>query len=87
MAKEEAMQVQGTVVEALANTNFRVKLAISQHEVICHIAGRMRKNFIRIIPGDMVTVEMSPYDLTKGRIIFRGKPRTQEEAVKPFSKK
>ena len=72
MAKEEAMLVQGKVVQALANTQFRVKLD-SGHEVICHIAGRMRKNFIRILPGDRVKVQLSPYDLTKGRIVFRQK--------------
>jgi translation initiation factor IF-1 len=72
MAKEEAIQVEGKVKEALANTQFRVELA-SGHQVIAHIAGKMRKNFIRIIPGDSVTVELSPYDLSKGRIIFRAR--------------
>lgn len=61
MAKEESFTLQGKVLEALANTQFRVKLNDNDHEVICHIAGKMRKNFIRIIPGDDVTVEMSPY--------------------------
>jgi translation initiation factor IF-1 len=71
MAKEEAIQVQGKVTQALANTQFRVRLE-NGHEVIAHIAGRIRKNFIRILPGDTVTVAISPYDLTKGRITYRG---------------
>lgn len=71
MAKEEAINVQGKVTQALANTQFRVKLD-NGHEIIAHIAGRMRKNFIRILPGDVVSVAISPYDLTKGRIIYRG---------------
>jgi len=71
MAKEEAIQVQGKVTQALANTQFRVKLD-NGYEIIAHIAGRMRKNFIRILPGDIVTVEISPYDLTKGRITYQG---------------
>jgi translation initiation factor IF-1 len=68
--KEEAIEVEGVVTEALANTRFRVQLD-SGHKVIAHVAGRMRKNFIRIVPGDKVRVELSPYDLTKGRITFR----------------
>jgi translation initiation factor IF-1 len=72
VAKEEAIQVEGRVKEALANTQFRVELA-NGHQVIAHVAGRMRKNFIRIIPGDSVTVEISPYDLSKGRIVYRGR--------------
>ena len=71
MAKEEAYQAQGKVVQALANTQFRVKLD-NGHEIIAHIAGRMRKHFIRILPGDIVTVAISPYDLNKGRITYRG---------------
>jgi translation initiation factor IF-1 len=71
MAKEELIQVQGKVTAALANTQFRVKLE-SGHEIIAHIAGRIRKNFIRILPGDVVTVAISPYDLSKGRITYRG---------------
>lgn len=71
MAKEEAILVQGKVTQALANTQFRVRLD-NGHEVIAHIAGKMRKNFIRILPGDIVTVAISPYDLTKGRITYRG---------------
>jgi len=71
MAKEEAFQAQGKVTQALANTQFRVKLD-SGHEIVAHIAGKMRKHFIRILPGDVVTVAISPYDTTKGRITFRG---------------
>jgi len=71
MAKEESIEVQGKVTQALANTQFRVRLE-SGHEVIAHISGKMRKHFIRILPGDTVTVEISPYDLSKGRITFRG---------------
>ncbi len=72
MAKEEAIQVQGRVTQALANTQFRVKLD-NGHELIAHIAGKMRKNFIRILPGDRVLVELSPYDLTRGRVTYRFK--------------
>lgn len=72
MAKEEAIQVEGKVKEALANTQFRVELANGM-QVIAHVAGRMRRNFIRIIPGDSVTVELSPYDVSKGRIVYRGR--------------
>ncbi len=72
MAKEEAIQVEGKVKEALPNTQFRVELA-NGHQVIAHVAGRMRMNFIRIIPGDTVTLEISPYDLGKGRIVYRGR--------------
>ncbi|HEV3203808.1 MAG TPA: translation initiation factor IF-1 [Gemmataceae bacterium] len=81
MAKEEPILVQGKVTQSLANTQFRVKLD-SGHEVIAHIAGKMRKNFIRILPGDIVTVAISPYDLTKGRITYRGPLRqATSEAV------
>ncbi len=68
--KEEAIEVAGVVTEALANTRFRVQLD-NGHHVIAHVAGKMRKNFIRIVPGDKVTVELSPYDLSKGRITYR----------------
>ena len=68
--KEEGIEVEGTVTHALANTRFRVQID-GGHEIIAHVAGRMRKNFIRIVPGDKVRVELSPYDLTKGRITFR----------------
>ncbi len=68
--KEEALEVEGVVTQALANTRFRVQLD-GGHQVIAHMAGKMRKHFIRIVPGDRVRVELSPYDLTKGRITFR----------------
>jgi len=71
MAKEEALEVQGVVIETLPNAMFRVELK-NGHRVLGHISGKMRKNFIRILPGDTVTVELSPYDLSKGRIIYRG---------------
>ncbi len=70
MAKEEAIPMEGTVTEALANTQFRVELETG-HQVLAHVAGRMRKHFIRIVPGDKVKVELSPYDLTRGRIVYR----------------
>ncbi len=72
MAKEEPIVVQGKVTEALANTQFRVRL-FNDNEIICVAAGRLRKNFIKIIPGDEVTVELSQYDLSKGRIVYRGR--------------
>ena len=80
MAKEEAIQVQGKVTAALANTQFRVKLE-NGDEIIAHIAGKIRKNFIRILPGDIVTVAISPYDLTKGRITFRGPLKARPEGT------
>jgi translation initiation factor IF-1 len=70
--KEEVYECEGKVKEALANTQFRVELT-NGHEVIAHVAGKMRKNFIRIIPGDLVKVEISPYDLRRGRIIYRSR--------------
>lgn len=72
MKKEEAIVVEGTVVETLPNAMFRVKLQ-NEHMVLSHISGKMRKYFIRILPGDKVRLEMSPYDLTKGRITYRYK--------------
>lgn len=72
MAKEEQIEMEGTVIETLPNTMFRVQLD-SGHMVLAHISGKMRKNYIRILKGDKVTVEMTPYDLTKGRITFRHK--------------
>ncbi|MCB9638564.1 MAG: translation initiation factor IF-1 [Myxococcales bacterium] len=72
MAKEDAIEMEGTVEEALPNAMFRVKLE-NDHMVLAHISGRMRKFFIRILPGDKVTVELSPYDLTRGRITYRSK--------------
>lgn len=72
MAKEEAIEAEGVVTEALANTQFRVKLdKPPDHMVLAHVAGKMRKHFIRIVPGDRVVVELSPYDLNRGRIVFR----------------
>ena len=68
--KEEALEVEGVVTQALANTRFRVEIE-GGHIVMAHVAGRMRKHFIRIVPGDRVRVELSPYDLTKGRIFYR----------------
>ena len=68
--KEEALEVEGTVTQALANTRFRVQLDTG-NEVLAHVAGKMRKHFIRIVPGDKVRVELSPYDLTKGLITYR----------------
>ncbi len=70
MAKEEAIEVQGVVKEALPNTQFKVELQ-NGHLILAHLSGKMRKHFIRIVPGDKVTVALSPYDLTRGRIIFR----------------
>ncbi|HOU53068.1 MAG TPA: translation initiation factor IF-1 [Myxococcota bacterium] len=70
MPKEEAIEVEGTVVEALPNATFRVELA-NGHRVLAHVCGKMRMHFIRILPGDKVKVELSPYDVTRGRITFR----------------
>ena len=70
VAKEEPIRTEGRIVEALPNTQFMVELE-SGHRILAHIAGKMRKNFIRIVPGDRVTIEITPYDLTKGRIIYR----------------
>ena len=70
MPKEEALRVDGKVTQALPNTEFRVQLE-NGHMLLAHVAGRMRKHFIRIVPGDRVTVEVSPYDLGKGRIVYR----------------
>ena len=70
MAKEEAITLQGKIVEALSGARFRVELD-SGHVILAHVSGKMRKHFIRILPGDTVTVEVSPYDLTRGRITYR----------------
>ena len=72
LAKEDAIEVEGTVVETLPNTNFKVKLE-NGHEVLAHISGKLRMNYIKILPGDKVKLELSPYDLSKGRIIWRDK--------------
>ncbi len=72
MSKQGILKQDGTITEALSNAMFRVKLE-NEHEIVAHISGKMRMNYIRILPGDKVTVEMSPYDLTRGRIIYRYK--------------
>jgi len=72
MAKEEAIEVEGRVIEPLPNAMFRVELE-NGHRVLAHISGKMRMHFIKILPGDKVTVELSPYDLTRGRIVYRTK--------------
>ncbi|MFZ1036230.1 MAG: translation initiation factor IF-1 [Smithella sp.] len=72
MAKEEAIEVEGRVIEPLPNEMFRVELE-NGHKVLAHISGKMRMHFIKILPGDKVTVELSPYDLTRGRITYRTK--------------
>ena len=71
MAKEEAIRVGAIVKDALPNAMFRVELE-NGHQVIAHVSGKMRMHFIRILPGDKVTIEMSPYDLSRGRIVYRG---------------
>jgi len=71
MAKRDAIRVQATVKEALPNAMFKVELE-NGHEILAHVSGKMRMHFIRILPGDTVTVEMSPYDLNRGRIVLRG---------------
>ena len=74
MPKEDALRVEATVLESLPNAMFRVRLENgSNHTMIAHVSGKMRMNFIRILPGDKVTVELTPYDLTKARITFRAK--------------
>jgi translation initiation factor IF-1 len=73
MPKEEGISVEGTVIEALPNAMFRVELENNKHVVLAHVSGKMRMHFIRILPGDKVTVELSPYDLTRGRITYRYK--------------
>ena len=72
MAKEDVIEIVGTVVEALPNTNFKVKLE-NGHEVLAHISGKLRMNYIKILPGDKVKLELSPYDLSRGRITWRDK--------------
>ncbi|MCI9403632.1 MAG: translation initiation factor IF-1 [Oscillospiraceae bacterium] len=72
MAKDDMIEVEGTVVESLPNTTFRVDIG-NGHIILAHISGKLRMNFIRILPGDKVTVQMSPYDLTRGRITWRTK--------------
>lgn len=72
MSKQDAIEVEGTVLESLPNAMFRVKLE-SDHEILAHISGKIRMNFIKILPGDKVTVELTPYDLNRGRITYRFK--------------
>lgn len=72
MAKQSSIEVDGTILEALSNAMFRVELE-NKHEVIAHISGKMRMNYIKILPGDKVKLEMSPYDLSKARIVYRYK--------------
>lgn len=72
MAKDDVIELEGTVVESLPNTSFRVDIG-NGHTILAHISGKLRMNFIRILPGDKVTVQMSPYDLTRGRITWRSK--------------
>ena len=72
MSKEDVIEIEGTVVEALPSAQFKVELP-NGHQILAHMSGKLRMNFIRILPGDKVTVEMSPYDLTKGRITWRSK--------------
>ena len=72
MAKDDVIELEGTVVESLPNTTFRVDIG-NGHVILAHISGKLRMNFIRILPGDKVTVQMSPYDLTQGRITWRSK--------------
>src|SRR3990167_9005474 len=90
MAKQ-VIQVDGTIVECLPNTTFKVSLNDpnypSGHTVLCHLSGKMRINYIRIIPGDLVTVELTPYDLSKGRIVYRHKNKAKrpEEAAQELA--
>ena len=72
MSKEDVIEIEGTVVEALPNTNFKVELE-NGHQILAHISGKLRMNYIKILPGDKVKVELSPYDLSKGRITWRAK--------------
>ena len=72
MAKDDVIELEGTVVESLPNTTFRVDIG-NGHVILAHISGKLRMNFIKILPGDKVTLELSPYDLSKGRIIWRDK--------------
>ena len=74
MAKEEPIEIEGTIIEPLPNAMFRVELE-NGHRILAYISGKMRMHYIRILPGDTVTVEVSPYDLSKGRIVYRGPAR------------
>jgi len=79
MAKEEPVRVEGKVVEVLPSTRFRCEIE-GGHSVLCHVSGRMRRHRIRMLPGDIVTIEMSPYDLSKGRIVYRGPMRREDDS-------
>ena len=81
MAKEEAIEMEGRIIESLPNTTFKVELE-NGHVVTAHISGRMRKHYIRILVGDKVTVQLTPYDLSKGRIIFRNKDSSSKDKEK-----
>ena len=81
MSKEEKIEVEGKVLESLPNAMFRVEIE-GGHVVLAHISGKMRMNYIRILTGDKVTVELSPYDLTRGRITYRGEKKNISEEVK-----
>jgi translation initiation factor IF-1 len=72
LAKDDVIEVEGVIIEALPNATFKVELS-NGHKILAHVSGRLRMNYIRILPGDRVTIEMSPYDLTKGRITWRAK--------------
>jgi translation initiation factor IF-1 len=78
LAKEEHIEMEGVVIDSMPNTTFRVELD-NGHVITAHISGKMRKNYIRILTGDRVTVEMTPYDLSKGRITFRGTKKKRED--------
>jgi len=79
MAKEEPITVEAVVTEALPNARFRARLVDAEdHEILAHVSGKMRMHYIRILPGDTITVEMSPYDLTKGRIVYRGERKRRQ---------
>ena len=84
MQKEEVITLEGTVVTALPNTTFTVELE-NGHQVLAHVSGRLRKNWIRILPGDRVRVEISPYDLSKGRITYRLDPARSGSGMRPPS--
>ena len=72
MAKDDVIELEGTVIESLPNTTFKVELP-NGHQILAHISGKLRMNFIKIVPGDKVTIQMSPYDLTRGRITWRSR--------------
>ncbi len=82
MPKEEPIRVEGKVNEVLPNTRFRCEIE-GGHNILCHVSGRMRRHRIRMLPGDIVTIEMSPYDLTRGRIVYRGPMRQAESQPTP----